>query len=49
MNYYVSFDKLGKAFNRTPSRNKEIKELVKSRELVIVPTYGVDVYKKIIK
>ena len=26
MNYYVSFDKLGKAFNRTPSRNKEVKE-----------------------
>lgn len=49
MNYYISFDKLGKAFNRTPSRNKEVKELVKKGELVLVPTYGVDVYKKIIK
>jgi hypothetical protein len=49
MNYYVSFDKLGKAFNRTPSRNKEIKELIEKGELVLVPTYGVDVYKKIIK
>ena len=49
MNYYVSFDKLGKAFNRTPSRNKEIKELIKKRELVMIPTYGVDVYKKIIE
>jgi hypothetical protein len=49
MNYYVSFDKLGKAFNRTPSRNKEVKELIEKGELVLVPTYGVDVYKKIIK
>ena len=49
MNYYVSFNKLGKAFNRTPSRNKEIKELIEKGELVLIPTYGVDVYKKIIK
>ena len=49
MNYYISFDKLGKAFNRTPSRNKEVKELIEKGELILVPTYGVDVYKKIIK
>jgi hypothetical protein len=49
MNYYVSFDKLGKAFNRTPSRNKEVKELIEKGELVLIPTYGVDVYKKIIE
>ena len=49
MNYYVSFDKLGKAFNRTPSRNKEIKELIKQGELVLIHTYGVDVYKKTIE
>ena len=49
MNYYVSFDKLGKAFNRTPSKNKEVKELIEKGELVLVPTYGVDVYRKIIK
>lgn len=49
MNYYVSFDKLGKAFNRTPSRNKEVKELIENGELVLIPTYGVDVYKKIIE
>ena len=49
MNYYVSFDKLGKAFNRTPSRNEEVKELIKKGELVQIPTYGVDVYRKIIE
>lgn len=49
MNYYVSFDKLGKAFNRTPSRNKEVKELKEKGELVLIPTNGVDVYKKIIE
>ena len=49
MNYYISFDKLGKVFNRTPSRNKEVKELIEKGELILVPTYGVDVYKKIIK
>ena len=49
MNYYVSFDKLGKAFNRTPSRNEEVKELMKKGELVQIPTYGVDIYKKIIE
>ena len=32
-----------------PSRNKEVKELIEKGELILVPTYGVDVYKKIIK
>ena len=49
MNYYVSFDKLGKAFNRTPSKNKEVKELIEKGELVQILTYVVDVYKKIVE
>lgn len=49
MNYYVSFDKLGKAFNRIPSKNKEVKELIEKGELVQILTYGVDVYKKIVE
>lgn len=49
MNYYVSFDKLGKAFNRNPSRNKDVKELIEKGELVLIPTNGVDVYRKIIE
>ena len=49
MNYYVSFDKLGKAFNRTPSRNKEVKELIKKGELVLFLLMELMFIRKIIK
>lgn len=49
MNYYVMFNKLGESFNRSPSRNTEVKGLIKHGKIVEVITNGVDVYKKIIK
>lgn len=45
MNYWLDFDKRGFAFNRMPSKNKEIKALIKNGHVVEIPTYGVDVYK----
>ena len=48
MNYYITFDRLGEAFNRNPNRHKEIKDLIDKKEIVEVITNGVDVYKKVI-
>lgn len=49
MNYYITPERFGEAFNRNPKRNKEIKEMVKSHKVIEVLTNGVDVYKKIIR
>ena len=46
MNYYISPERFGEAFNRSPSRYDEVKELMKKNEIICVLTNGVDVYKK---
>lgn len=49
MNYYITPEKYGIAFNRSPKKNKEVKEMVRSHKVIEVLTNGVDVYKKIIR
>jgi len=49
MNYYITHERYGETFNRSPGRNDEVKELLKKNEIICVLTNGVDVYKKIIR